>query len=176
MFFFRPSQQKSSFRHSETPIFLLESWPCHTKFMCMNIRAFQKSHKYHVSGCKTKNYPRKNRGTRKGAVSAGYLVFCCYFFSVVIFFCCYFFFCCGCCCCGCCCCCCCCFTVLGKETPAANDGTIPFWWYFACTQMMHVRWLDLQWFSSLQGLFGDKSSHLHWLWLIQNECTNIQNS
>ena len=74
MFFFRPSQQKSSFRHSETPIFLLESWPCHTKFMCMNIIAFQKSHKYHVSGCKTKNHPKKNRGTRKGAVSAGYLV------------------------------------------------------------------------------------------------------
>ena len=75
MFFFRPSQQKSSFRHSETTIFLLESWPCHAKFMCMNIRAFQKSHKYHVSGCKTKNYPKKNRGTRKGAVSAGYQVF-----------------------------------------------------------------------------------------------------
>ncbi len=57
------------------PIFILESWHCHTKFMCMNIRAFQKSHKYRVSGCKTKNYPKKIRGTRKGAVSAGYLVF-----------------------------------------------------------------------------------------------------
>ena len=74
MFFFRLSVVKSSFPHSETPIFLLESWPCHTKYMCINIRAFQKHHKYHVSGSRTKNYKKKKRGTRKGAVSAGYLV------------------------------------------------------------------------------------------------------
>ena len=76
MLFFRLSVVKSSFPHSETPIFLLESWPCHTKYMCINIRAFQKHHKYHVSGSRTKNYKKKKRGTRKGAVSAGYLVFC----------------------------------------------------------------------------------------------------
>ena len=75
MFFFRLSVVKSSFPYSETPIFLLESWPCHTKYLCINIRAFQKYHKYHVSGSRTKNYKKKKRGTRKGAVSAGYLVF-----------------------------------------------------------------------------------------------------
>ena len=73
MFFFTRSALKSSFRHSETPIFLLESWPCHTKFMCISIRAFQKYHKYNVSSSRAKKY-KKKRGTRKGAVSAGYLV------------------------------------------------------------------------------------------------------
>ena len=72
---------KSSFPCSETPIFLLESCPCHTKCMCINIRAFQKDHKYHVSGSRSKNYKKKKHGTRKGAVSAGYLV-CCLVFVV----------------------------------------------------------------------------------------------
>ena len=75
VFFYRLSVVKSSFPYSETPIFPLESWPCHTKYMCINIRAFQKYHRYHVSGSRTKNYKKKKRGTRKGAVSAGYLVF-----------------------------------------------------------------------------------------------------
>ena len=75
MFFFKLSVVKSLFPYSETPIFLLESWPCHTKYMCINIRAFQKYHKYHVSGSRTKNYKKEKRGTRKGAVSPGYLVF-----------------------------------------------------------------------------------------------------
>ena len=74
MFLFGLSVVKSWFPCSETPIFLLESWPCHTKYMCINIRAFQKYHTYHVSGSRTKNYTKKKRGTRKGAVSAGYLV------------------------------------------------------------------------------------------------------
>ena len=79
MVFFTVSVLKSSFRYSQTPNFLLESWPCHTKFMCINIRAFQKYHKYHVSDSRTQNYKKKKRGTRKGAVSAGYLVFPCFF-------------------------------------------------------------------------------------------------
>ena len=76
-FVFTVSFLKSSYRYSQTPNFLLESWPCHTKFTCINIRAFQKYHKYHVSGSRTRNKKEK-RGTRKGAESAGYLV--CRFF------------------------------------------------------------------------------------------------
>ena len=78
--FFRLSVVKSSFPCSDTPIFLLESWSCHTQYMCINIRAFQKYHKYHVSGSRTKNYKKKETWYTQGRRISRLPCFSCWVF------------------------------------------------------------------------------------------------
>ncbi len=67
MFFLHLQGKNWPFRHSETPILLLESWPCRIKLMRLKLMILKRSHKYHEL--------QKNLRMRKGAVSAGYLVF-----------------------------------------------------------------------------------------------------